>query len=108
MMYAADLCKRDHRTVSDRLYGSRRRCVFLQRQMRPGAVIVGHVPANHAPEMRLIQNDHMMEALAPDGSDQAFDIRILPWAQGARDDFVDADPGDSRPEQLTIDGIAIS
>src|SRR4051812_6514436 len=107
MMEAADLCKRDHRTDSDRLYGSRRRCVFLQRQMRPGAVIVGHVVGKHAPEMRLIQNDHMIEALAPDGSDQAFDISILPGARGARDNFVDAHPSDSTPKQLTIDGIAI-
>ena len=34
--------------------------------------------------MCLSKDDHVIEALAPDRTDQALDIRILPGATGAR------------------------
>ena len=107
MMEAADFRKRDHRTLGDRLYGSWRRRVFRQRQMGPGTMIIGQVPRKRAPEMRFIQDDHVIETLAPKGSDQAFDIGILPRTRGARNDLADAHAGDPTPELVSIDGIAI-
>ena len=41
-------------------------------------MIVGQVSCEGAPEMRLIQDDHVIETLAPNGSDQTFDVGILP------------------------------
>ena len=94
MMQAPDLWKCDHRTVGGGLYGSWRWRIFRQREVGPGAVIVGQVSGEGAPEMRFIQDDHVIEALAPNGSDQAFDIGILPRTRRARDDLTNAHAGD--------------
>ncbi len=53
-------------------------------------MIVGQVSGEGAPEMRLIQDDHVIETLAPNGSDQPFDVGILPRTRRARDDLADA------------------
>jgi hypothetical protein len=57
--------------------------------------------------MRFVQDDHVIEALAPNGSDQAFDVGILPRTRRARDDLANAHAGNSTSEQVSIDGIAI-
>ena len=44
--------------------------------MRPRGVIVGNVSGERAPEMRLIEDDHMFETLSTNGSDQALDKGI--------------------------------
>ncbi len=108
MMETADLWKRDHRTLGDGLDRSWCRRVLRQREMSPGAVIVGQISGQYAPEMRLVEDDHVIETLAPHGSDQAFDVWILPGAQGARDDFADAHAGDPPPEQVTVDCVPIA
>ena len=107
MVQAADLWKRDHLTVGDSLHGSRRWRVFGQREMGPRGVIVGSVPGERAPEMRLIEDDHVFETLSTNGSDQALDKWILPRAQGARDDLADAHPDHTTSEEVAVDRVAI-
>ena len=72
------------------------------------AVIVGNVSGERALEMRRIEDDHVIETLATNGSDQALDIGILPRARGARNDLADAQPGDATAEEVAIDRVAIS
>lgn len=50
----------------------------------------------------------MIEALATNGSDQSFRIRILPGARRGGNDFRDAHAGDATLEHVTIDRVAIS
>jgi len=57
--------------------------------------------------MRFVQDDHVIETHAPNGSDQAFDVGILPRTRRARDDLANAHAGNSTSEQVSIDGIAI-
>ena len=83
MGQAADFWKRDHLTIGDRLYSSRRRRVFRQREMSPRAVI-GNVSGERAPEMRLVEDDYVIETLPTDGSDQPLDIGILPSIETRR------------------------
>jgi hypothetical protein len=53
--------------------------------------------------MRLVEDDDVIETLAANGSDHAFDVRILPRTRGRRHDFTNAHAGDSRLEEVAID-----
>jgi len=57
-----------------RLSGLRR--ILVERKMRARSVVVAEVAAQNSPQMAFVENDHMVEAFAPDGTDDAFDIRI--------------------------------
>jgi hypothetical protein len=44
----------------------------------PGMVIA-EVARENPHEMPFVQDDHLIEHLAPDTTDEPFDVRILPW-----------------------------
>src|SRR4051812_28298055 len=73
MVEAADLAERHHVSVGDRLHWSRGWRIFRQREVGPRVVVVSQVCGERAPEMRLVQDDDVVETLASNGSDQAFD-----------------------------------
>jgi hypothetical protein len=58
--------------------------------------------------MRLVQSDHVIQALSADRADQAFDVRILPGTRRGGDDFSDAHARQSPLEDVTVDGVPIS
>ena len=58
--------------------------------------------------MRFVENDHVIQALSADWSDQAFDVRILPGTRRCGDDFSDAHPRQSPPEDVAIDVVPVS
>ena len=58
--------------------------------------------------MALAQDDHVVQTLAPDGSDQSLRIRILPRAGRTGDNLADPHAGDSAPEHVAVDGVAIA
>ena len=89
MVEAADFGERDHVTVGDRVYGSRDRRIFGQREMSPRTVIIGNVSGERPPEMRLVEDDHVIETLAANGSDQPFNVWALPRAHRTGDHFRD-------------------
>jgi hypothetical protein len=70
-------------------------------------VVIRNVAGHHAPEMALAEHDHVVQALAPEGSDQSLRVRILPRAGRTRDDLSDTHAGDATPERIAIDGVAI-
>ena len=70
-------------------------------------MIVAGVSGQRAPEMPFIEDDHVIEALSTNGSDQTLDRWILPRARGTRDDLADAHPGDATSEHLAVDRVAI-
>ena len=41
-------------------------------------VVVGLVRAEDAPQVSLVENDHVVETLPPDGADDAFRVGVLP------------------------------
>ena len=59
-------------------------------------------------EAGLVEHDHMVQALAPDGTDDPFDIRPLPRASRCRENFMDPHVGDLLAEFLSEDGVAIA
>ena len=57
--------------------------------------------------MPLAEDDHVVETLAANGSDQPLRVRILPRARRTREHFANAHAGDAAPERVPIDGVAI-
>ncbi len=54
------------------------RSILVERPVRPQLIIVRGILRQDPTQMRLAQDDHMVDALAPDRSDQAFGKAILP------------------------------
>ena len=83
MVEAADFRKCDHITVGDGLHAARRRRVFRQREVGPCLVIVGDISAERVPQMRLVEDDDVIETLAANGADQALDVGFCQGLDGA-------------------------
>jgi hypothetical protein len=58
--------------------------------------------------MPLAEDDHMVQTLAPDGSDQSLRIRILPRAGRTGDNLADAHARGPAPEHIAVDSVAIA
>ena len=82
--------------------------IFLEPEVRSGAMVTPDVGSQDAPEMRLVDDDHVIETFASDRSDQAFDVRILPRTRRRGDDFTDADASQSALEDVAVDAVSIS
>jgi hypothetical protein len=50
--------------------------VFLDAEVRSTPMIVPAVGRENAPEMRLVDDDHVIETRSSDRADEAFDVRI--------------------------------
>src|ERR1700687_2554243 len=70
-------------------------------------MIIGEVRGEEPSQMPLAEDDHMVETLAPNGSDQSLRIWVLPWAGRTRHDLSDTHAGDTTAEHVPVDGIAI-
>lgn len=46
--------------------------------MSPTAMVVVQVVPEYSPQMSLVQNDHVIQALAPNRTDHPLDVRVLP------------------------------
>ena len=73
----------DHREGDDlppigRLALADLRRVLIECEVGPGAVIVLEVLPQDAPEVPLSENDDVVEAVPPNGTDNALAVRILP------------------------------
>ena len=77
-------------------------------KVRSGAVVVEEVVAQQATQVDLVEHDHMVEALAAQGSDEAFHVRILPWGPGGRLDLADSHGLGSARERDAVHRIAVA
>ena len=62
--------------------------VLVEREVGPGSVIVLEVLSQDAPQVLLSENDDVIEAVPPKGTDHALAVRILPWRPRAHDNQV--------------------
>jgi hypothetical protein len=53
--------------------------------VRPGTVVGGEIGSQRSSEMPSIQDHEMIQAISAYGTDEAFDIRILPGTAGPRE-----------------------
>jgi hypothetical protein len=61
------------------------RSVFVERPMSPQLVVVGGIPRQNPAQVSFAQDNHMVDALASDRSDQPFGEAVLPrraWGNG--------------------------
>jgi hypothetical protein len=81
---------------------------FPESKVRASSMIVRAVAREDAPQMRLVENDHVIETLSPQRADQTLDVRILPGTRRGRDDFRDAHACQSPPKDVAVDVVPIS
>ncbi len=82
--------------------------IFVQGEMRAGAVVVVGVGGKHAAQMRCAKDDHVIQAFVADRSDQALDAPILPRRPRGSGSVSDAHSSEAPPEDHSIDTIAIA
>ena len=108
MMEAADHGRLDDPALVEALHRSGLRGVLLQGEVGSGTVVVDEVVAQQATQVGLVQHHDVVEALAAQGADEAFHVRILPRRPRRRLDFVDPHGLDSAREHDPVDRIAVA
>jgi hypothetical protein len=58
--------------------------------------------------MRLVENDHVVETLAPDGSDQALNERILPGTPRSRYNLADTHASEPTLERDAVNSVSVA
>ena len=71
-------------------------------------MIVRQVFRKKVSEMTLTSHDDVVEALPANRADKALDVGALPRCTRSREDFGDAESGDSSAELGAVHGVAIS
>jgi hypothetical protein len=92
MMQATDFGERDDRADFRRLNRPSVGCIFVEREVSARPVIVREVTGQDAAQVPLAQDEHVIQALAPDGADEALRERVLPGTGGRRENFTNAIP----------------
>ena len=83
-------------------------CLLSEIVMGPVVVVVGEVFLQDALQMGLSQDDHVVEALSSDGSNDTFDVGTLPWAPWRDQELVNAHTFDPFLEDIAIDAVPVS
>src|SRR6266581_216390 len=76
--------------------------------MRSGFVVIAKVTFKNAAQMSVVENDHVIDALATDTSDDSLRIWILPRASWSRSHFPNAHSPDPVLEVFPIDSVSIT
>ena len=105
MVQAADF--RAHHDAAGRLDGAFRRRILAERQVRPRPLVVRHIGPKDPTNMPLIDDDDVVQTLAPDRADDAFDVGILPGRARCRADRGKTERRDRSTERRVEDGVAV-
>src|SRR5262249_22769402 len=81
--------------------------VHLEGKMRPKPVVIGDICREHPLEMPGVEDDDMIEHIAPDTPDEPLAVRILPGTSRGDLHFFDAHVLDALLERHTIDRVPI-
>jgi hypothetical protein len=66
-------------------------CILVQPEVRSCSRAIGDVLLQHAAKACSCRCDDVIKALAPDRSDESFDVGVLLWGARRRQDFLNAD-----------------
>ena|SRR2546429_299455 len=69
------------------------------------AVVIGDIRSKHAPEMPLVEDDDLIERIAPDTPDEPFAVGILPRTARGDLDFFATDVLHAVLERRTVNGV---
>jgi hypothetical protein len=98
----------DHSPRPRKFYFSRERGVRRQRAMGPHVMIVVQEAGQEPSQVRLVQDDHMIQTFPTEGTDQSLHIRVLPRRTRCNQDFLDAHVLELLPDGIPIDRIPVA
>src|SRR5215204_4424680 len=78
MVEPANFGPRHDPSAAGRIDGASIGRVLAEGEVRSRVLVVRDVRSKHTPEMSLIEDDDVVQTLAPDGPTDAFDVGILP------------------------------
>jgi hypothetical protein len=71
-------------------------------------MIIGKIAAQKALQMLLVQDDYMIQALAPDTPNQTLNVGVLPWTLGSGQHFLDAHVPHPLPKGCAVDAVPVA
>jgi hypothetical protein len=108
MVESAHLGQSNDAAVLGRLDGAWLGRIFVEREVRPRAMVVAEVAAQTAAEVLLVKDDDVLEKLAADGADHALGEGVLPRGSWCRKDLRDAHALHTSPKLGPVDTVAIA
>ena len=81
--------------------------ILFESQMGSGLLVVLEIRLENAAQSRFAQHNHVVKAVTADGTDQAFNVSVLPRGLRGRENFVNADPVCRLMEQLAVTPVSI-
>ncbi len=108
MMKATDVRYGDNLSAIRFFYRSWHRTLLRQGQMRTGLEVIGQVGSEQLPQVPLIKNNNVVQALPAYRADQPLHIGRLPWRARGRKYLFDTETFHSTAESITIDAVAVT
>lgn len=71
-------------------------------------MVVRDVRSKDAHQVSLVEHDDVVQTIVSDRANEAFAIRVFPWAARRGDDFLDAHVANTLLKSVTVDSIAIT
>lgn len=82
------------------------RRVLVQRKVSSHAVVVIRIELENSAQVAFAEHDDMVEALAANRADEAFDISVLPGRPGRDRAIADTHCGEALTDDVPIDAVA--
>ena len=81
---------------------------LAERQVSARSVVVREVASQDTAQVLFAEDDDVIQAVAPDGADEALREGVLPWAVWRCQDFDDAHALEAVPEHATVDRVPVA
>ena len=60
------------------MYATRPWAVLVEREMRPGVMMILKIARQYAAQATLVEDDNVIQTIAADRTDEVLDVRLLP------------------------------
>jgi hypothetical protein len=84
------------------------RRILVEREVRATLMIILEVAGQDATQVRVAEDENVIQTLAPDRTDQALGERILPGAVRRREDLINPHSLHTFPEGIAIDRVTVA
>src|SRR5512145_2972590 len=81
--------------------------VLVQREVGPRLMVIGEIAGQDAAEVSLAEDEHVIQALAPDRADEPLNEWVLPRALRRREHLLDPHALQAMPKWLPVDAVAV-
>ena len=107
-MQAANLGDRYDRAEHRRRDWPPVRCILIEREVSAGLVVVDEVRGQDTAQVPLAENDNVVQALAPNRTDESLREGVLPRAMRGRENLTDSHVFHPLPEGVAVDCVAVA